>query len=99
MTTNPSTDITTSRAMLPLTVSRLADLEADTTHLRELDGPGAMTYLDAMSEAMECGPYTGSEAAALSDIQGMLLELDIEKAALRLGLFVSHIAAFVRIVE
>ncbi len=52
-----------------------------------------------MSEAMECGPYTRSEATALSDIQGMLLELDIEKAALRLGLFVSFVAAFVGLVE
>ncbi len=52
-----------------------------------------------MSEAMECGPYTGSEATALTDIQGMLLELDIEKAALRLGPFVSHVAVFVGLVE
>lgn len=80
--------------MLPQTEARLTNLEDDTTHLRQLDGPGAITYLNAMSEAMECGPYTGSEATALTDIQGMLLELDVEKAALRLGLFVSCVAAF-----
>ncbi len=99
MATNLSADIMPPRAMIPQTEARLADLEADTTHLRELDGPRAITYLDAMSEAMECGPYTGSEATALTDIQGMLLELDIEKAALRLGLFVSHVVVFVGLIE
>lgn len=99
MTNDLPTDTTNSHTMIPQTEARLADLEADTMHLRELDGSGAITYLSAMSEAMECGPYTGSEATALSDIQGILVELDVEKAALRLGLFVSHVAAFVGLLE
>ena len=95
MATNLPTDIINARALSPYTEARLTALEADTTHLRELDGQGARAYLDAVSEAMDCGPYTASETTALSDIQRMLVELDIEKAALRLGLFVRGPAKFI----
>lgn len=89
MTTNVSSGLLDARTLTPATEARLAALEADIDHLRELDGLRAKAYLDTMSLAMDCGPYAGSEANALSDVQAMLAELDIEKAALRLGLFVS----------
>ena len=77
--------------LTPTTSARLTSLEADIEKLRRLDGAGAKAYLDGISIAMNCGPYTGVEDIALSEIQNMLEELDIEKAALKLGLFVSEL--------
>ena len=78
----------TSHSLTPATEARLLELDADAAHLSQLDGPGAKHYLNAISQAMDCGPYSESEATALSDVEGMLAELDIERAALNLGLFV-----------
>ena len=78
----------TSHSLTPATEARLLELDADAAHLSQLDGPGAKHYLDAISQAMDCGPYSESEVTALSDVEGMLAELDVERAALKLGLFV-----------
>lgn len=91
MTTIDPIDAIYIRAMHPQTEARLAELEADTLHIRHLDGRGAKAHLDAISKAMDCGPYTDSEARALADIQAVLTEMDVEKAALRMGLFVRYL--------